>query len=383
MNNLPQHKKYFCYEIYKNISVWSSNNNVNYTPCSLFSGSIKTTDEVDLLTTWNSPEHIELKNNIDNNIPIKGCSVCYDMEENGLESRRMGASKLYTDYHHSADVNNTRPTGIDYSVGNLCNLKCMICNPGNSTSWISDYTKMYPHKSVDEFKFDKNENKILENTDMLVDIKNVHFHGGGEPLLSNFHVSLLEKIKQVKGLSDVRVFYNTNGTQRVSDDILKLWEECKLIEIYFSIDDVGERFNYQRTGAVWDTVTSNIQWYSKNMPHNHLFNINCVWSYLNLYYLDELYEWYLDNFSYNRYNDTTNFILQRAMGEFDVVGLNAEIKAMLLDKFKKHNNLIDVVNSIKTNNITQHDVFWNYVNKIDKIRKTSFKNICPEWASLL
>jgi hypothetical protein len=79
-------------------------------------------------------------------------------------------------------------------------------------------------------------------------------------LLSNAHVNLLKNVQQVKGLGDVRVFYNTNGTQTVSDEILNLWEKCKLIELYFSIDDVGTRFDYQRTGADWNQVIANLKY---------------------------------------------------------------------------------------------------------------------------
>ena len=100
------------------------------------------------------------------------------------------------------------------------------------------------------------------------------------------HINLLKRIQEVKGLTDVRVFYNTNGTQIVSDLVLELWKKCKLVELYFSIDDVGLRFDYQRTGAEWDQIVLNLQWYFEHMPHNHMFNINCTWGYLNLFYLD-------------------------------------------------------------------------------------------------
>jgi hypothetical protein len=194
-------------------------------------------------------------------------------------------------------------------------------------------------------------------------------------------VNLLKKIQQVKGLSDVRVFYNTNGTIKVSESILALWEKCKLIELYFSIDDVGPRFNYQRTGADWGEVLQNLQWYTDSMPHNHMFNINCVWSYLNLYYLDELVDWHRSSFSTNRYGDTVNLIFQKASDVWGIDHAPHDVKQLLLTKFKNYPELCNLVNSLKDGN--DHSKFWKKVDAVDQVRSTSFAKLCPEWSEIL
>ena len=38
----------------------------------------------------------------------------------------------------------------------------------------------------------------------------------------------------------------------------EIWQHFKLVEVAFSIDDVDERFEYQRANAVWAEVNSNI-----------------------------------------------------------------------------------------------------------------------------
>ena len=210
----------------------------------------------------------------------------------------------------------------------------------------------------------------------------MHIHGGGEPLMSNNHINLLKEIKKIKGLSDIRVFYNTNATQLASQELLELWKECQLIELYFSIDDIGDRFNYQRTGADWNAVTNNIKWYIENMPHNHMFNINCTWSYLNLYYLPDLVDWYRVNLSTNRYGDPVNLILQRVIGNFNILHLSDTVKNILIGRFSNYPQLTELVNSIKTSD-KNHQLFWNEIEKIDQVRQTSYKNLCPEWSQLL
>jgi hypothetical protein len=167
----------------------------------------------------------------------------------------------------------------------------------------------------------------------------------------------------------------------VPDSVLKLWEKCKLVELYFSIDDVGARFNYQRTGADWAQVLTNLQWYTVNMPHNHMFNINCVWSYLNLYYLNELVDWHRLLFNANRYGDPVNLIFQKAIGNFAINQLLPETKQMLLTRFKNYPELCELVNSLKDGN--NHSEFWTAINKIDQVRSTSFRKLCPEWSKFI
>ena len=191
-------------------------------------------------------------------------------------------------------------------------------------------------EDLKKFKYDKFNQIETFSPDLLKNIKNLHFNGGGDPLMSSNHINLLNEIKKIKGLSNVRVFYNTNATHRASCELLELWQECRLIELYFSIDDVGDRFNYQRSRADWNAVVNNLTWYKDNMPHNHMFNINCTWSSLNLYYLPELVDWYQSNFLTNRYGDPVNLIFQRAIGKFNILHLSATVKESLFNRYLKY-----------------------------------------------
>ena len=201
-------------------------------------------------------------------------------------------------------------------------------------------------------------------------------------MLSDNHVRLLQKIQEVKGLSDVRVFYNTNATQTVSNEILQLWEKCRLIELYFSIDDVGARFDYQRTGANWNKVNSTLDWFYANMPHNHMFNVNCTWSYLNFFYLNEVWDWWNKNFSSNRYGDPTNLIFQKAVGEFGLDHLSKISHETLQNKFQGYNNILPLVQSLNVSD-QPHSAFWKNISALDQVRGTDFKKIHPEWSKLL
>jgi hypothetical protein len=241
---------------------------------------------------------------------------------------------------------------------------------------------LFPDKNLDHYRFRKNQYITIDDLEYLSNIKLVHFHGGGDPVLSDAHVKLLQNIEASKGLSDVRVFYNINATNRVSDDVLDLWSRCNIVELYFSIDDVEDRFEYQRTGASWEHTVETINWFYNNMPANHMFKINCTWGYLNLYYLDELYRWHKENFAENRLGDPVNLIFQKCLHTYSLDWVSAKTMQMLQDKFMDIPEIFNLLSILEVKE-TPHTEFWDIVSRTDNIRNLNFRKLCPEWSKLL
>lgn len=370
-------KKYFCYEIFKNISVISHNGKIKYSPCSWYIGHTSESGTMDIETALQSSEHQILKKMIDDDQPIPGCEYCYSAEKNGLSSRRLASKQNYEEFIKDTKIEGNCLTGIDYSIGNLCNLKCVICHVGDSSAWHSDWKKLYPN-SKDE-KYDKHNQILLEDQGVLKNLKFIHFHGGGEPLMVDNHVKIL---KSIEDLSQIRVAYNTNGTVRPSQEVLELWEKCKLVEIYFSIDAVGDQFEYQRTNANWQEVNENIEWFKENMPHNHMFNINCVWSLLNVYYLDQVVDWKKDVIDTNRYGDPVNLIFQKVWGPTEINYLSPRALRSLGNKYQNYPELLKLIDPIPGMNKSQ-TMFIEYIKRLDAIREVDYKSSHKEWAELL
>jgi MoaA/NifB/PqqE/SkfB family radical SAM enzyme len=371
-------KKYFCYEIFKNISVISHNGKIQYSPCSWYSGHTSESDTIDIKTALQSNEHQKLKEMIMQDQSIPGCYRCYRDEKNGLQSRRMGAKQQYEEFFKDTNIDENSLTGLDYSLGNLCNLKCTVCEPMQSSSWKDDWKKLHPTDST-IYDYDKRNQIHFEDKSVLKDLKFIHFHGGGEPLMVDNHIKVLEKIDD---LSQTRVAYNTNGTIRPGKEVLEIWEKCKLVEIYFSIDAVGDKFEYQRTNADWQEVNDNIEWFKENMPHNHMFNVNCVWSLLNVYYLDQLVDWKREKLDTNRYGDPVNLIFQKAWGPTEINYLRPQALGALGRKYQNYPELLKLIDPIPAINKSQI-VFDNYIEKLDKIRGFDYKSLHKEWSELL
>ena len=233
-----------------------------------------------------------------------GCESCKRQEDAGIMSRRQGSAQWYDD----AGITDSKVELIrlDYWVGNTCNLACVICGPANSTTWKNELG-LSSHGTTSIV------NKFWNDLD-LTSLKFIHFHGG-EPLLNKDHVKLLAAVPDKQ---QVQITYNTNGTVQASQELLDIWAEFQLVEIDFSIDDIGKRFEYQRYPAVWTQTVDNLHWFINSAPHNTIFNINTTISWLNCFSIDSTEQWLRENFYVSKFNDPIQMRKQLAVGKFSI-----------------------------------------------------------------
>jgi len=126
---------------------------------------------------------------------------------------------------------------------------------------------------------------------LLPNIKYFEFTGG-EPWMIQEHFDLLQYAVDQGHSRNIDIHYNTNGTQ--SPDHEEIWKHFGRVDIAFSIDNVGDRFEYERFGASWTTVNETIDRTHAmkastcpNITTQLCFTINIQ----NVYYLDELLAW--------------------------------------------------------------------------------------------
>lgn len=222
------------------------------------------------------------------------CDYCVINEKNNIPSRRQSCKEPVVNTLKNLEIN----------LGNYCNLKCVICSNRDSSAWRKDAQAM-GLKTFENFKFDPDS-----VTADLSTVEWLHFNGG-EPLFTDVHLDILGRIPNPQQCS---VYYNTNGTICVKDSVFEIWSQFKLVKLIFSIDDVGERFNYQRTNADWKQVEANMFWYRDVAPVNMMFGVNRTISKLNQHHLQELEQWFEQNFSTNRLGDPNDFTQQVATG---------------------------------------------------------------------
>jgi len=213
-----------------------------------------------------------------------GCHMCWHHEEQGIPSQRQRTAKEYQIL--GVDTAHPQLTNIELDVGNLCNLKCLMCDEYNSSAILAENRRLGINvlNQRDIAWHDsafKNLKAILDQKPAVINIR------GGEPL---YNKKLLELVQSIPD-DDARAMclhITTNAT--VWDDT---WQQAlqrfRLIRFMFSIDAVGNIYEYIRYPASWSQVSANID--AMIQPPNVKPMIHTVVSNLNIGHLGDLIEW--------------------------------------------------------------------------------------------
>ena len=227
------------------------------------------------------------------------CRKCWNEERAGRTSKRMHTlnrlKHIIPDWEWTQDA--TPLLFIDFKLGNICNLKCRICGSWSSSQFAAEEIKFEGKDNI-HYQMLKDGAWPRENQsfwDNLVPVmKHVRYmeFTGGEPFMIQEHFDLLQRLVDAGVAKDVEIHYNTNGThfpERGED----IWKHFKTVEIAFSIDDVGPRFEYQRMNAVWDEVVANIDLFRnlKRRSQNIQLQVCSTVNVFNVMYLEDLAHW--------------------------------------------------------------------------------------------
>jgi len=231
------------------------------------------------------------------------CRKCWNEERAGRTSKRMHTinrlKHTITDTDWTTDA---KPLMfLDLKLGNICNLKCRICGSWSSSQFAAEEIAQLPkEEQKTSFPYQmlragawpkENQSFWHEIDNHLNDIRYIEFTGG-EPFMIDQHFDMLQGIIDRGIAHQVEIHYNTNGTQMPARCI-DIWPHFKTVEVAFSIDDLDQRFEYQRTNANWAEVQDNIQRFAllrQTMPNLQLQCCSTV-NVFNVHYIDQLAHW--------------------------------------------------------------------------------------------
>ena len=193
------------------------------------------------------------------------------------------------------------------SLGNTCNLKCRVCGPKFSSKWaveiLNNLDKRASKASADYNRLKKISWAELEDLDIWTDIENTVDHiselrfTGGEPMLIKKQFEVMRYMAAKPQAANINLHYTTNGTIDFPKDYRRDLTRFKSVSISLSIDDIGPRFEYQRSGACWSEVQENLKSYLdlKSKCPTLTLKVNTTVSIMNIFYLPELLDWYCDH----------------------------------------------------------------------------------------
>jgi MoaA/NifB/PqqE/SkfB family radical SAM enzyme len=258
----------------------------------------------DLSSIQNSDHMRDLRRQFLDHQRPSTCQRCWNEEDAGRKSKRLHTlDRLKHMVSDEVWLEDAKPLMfLDLKLGNICNLKCRICGSWSSSTFAAEELAEIPERDQRRESFHytmlrqgawpRNSPAFWQQlSSVMQQIRYIEFTGG-EPFMISEHFDLLQRLVEQGVAADIEIHYNTNGTQ-YPEKAPDIWRHFRHVEIAFSIDDVGERFEYQRSGAVWAEVNTNIQRFRelRHQQPNISLQVCCTVNIFNVLYLAEVAEW--------------------------------------------------------------------------------------------
>ena len=373
---------------------------------------------------WNGDNMKRIRKQVLGGVRPPECEPCFSLEDQGVESLRQrhvrgnipeARIKLYPRATDAMRSDFTMPFEIptmEIKLNNLCNLKCRMCHPGDSTSWndwseIKDYYKesgKVIYNLVEEHnlenkplldKFEDNPNWWESLEKNLPHFRRVEF-AGGEPLMDPQHYRILDMLKPYG--SNIEIKYATNGTTlgiSKGRTIHEYWPHFRSVAVNVSIDGIGNVYEYIRGNGDWSKVIQNVQQIQQVQNVSRVVGAVAV-QVSNVLILNRMIEYFLDDLGIVFYTNMVKYpnVLSVQTLPFDLKDL--AIKRLEMTKLKvpnfryvKENPILldltlgqiqGIINFIKAKDESH---LWpdtvEFNRRLDVTRNQSFTDVTPEF----
>lgn len=372
-------------------------------------------------------------------IPVQ-CQKCFTEEAAGHRSKRNWETEYWSTQGYTEEdvISKTTEDGtiepvipyIDLRFGTKCNLKCIMCSPHDSSMWISDWKKLHPKIKNEELKdlmqwnnkgnYDgASYNWYMNNPEFweelfqqIPNMKQLYF-AGGEPLIIDAHYDLLEKCIEMGYNEQIELRYNSNGVEW-KPELFDLWSKFKRVKFHYSIDSIEGMNDYIRYPSKWDHMVKQFHVLDET-PDNVEVTIACAVQILNIYYVPDLIKWKLEQ-GFKKINrwpfgaGLTNFHFVYHPAHLNVKVLPQWFKDKTQEKYEEFYQWLEdnwqlsgapdkqtfinapygikrlkgLISFMQSEDWSRRmPQFVEYINQMDDIRSTNFKETFPEMIRLL
>jgi MoaA/NifB/PqqE/SkfB family radical SAM enzyme len=340
-------------------------------------GSIRSQPIQDI---FKNPRFIEIKSNLESNKPDAYCQGCYRAESIAPGTSQQTA---FNDQFKSTTGRNLRLADIRWS--NVCNLACRYCNTHDSSQWRKLHNM--PIETVNRDYTESLFEELLANKDTIECL----YLLGGEPLLQKHNERLLDIVNHT-----VKIDMLSNLSVKLDNN--KIYEKLKSFpNVYWnlSFDNVGDRFEYVRHGANWQTFIDNVDRVCDDFGQSHVtfHPVYTIWNAINL---EEFYEFAAKrNFRVNwqlaiEKLDIHKGIQDLRTDSFIVFGHNKWVMERAIQEIERLNIVDPALEGIKQNLIANIDTnksaeFLTWTGKMEQFMPPTkpFAELWPELNTLL
>jgi MoaA/NifB/PqqE/SkfB family radical SAM enzyme len=372
---------------------------------------------------WNNDTMQRIRRQVLNNERPKECEPCFSLEDQGVESLRMrhisgkipeARINLYPNTVLQEVMPFEIPT-MELKLNNLCNLKCRMCHPMDSTSWNdwSEVKEFYKNENnimyaiVEEHNLENKPHldKFQDNPEwwsslekLLPHFRRVEF-AGGEPLMDPQHYRILDMLSEYGHQIEIKYATNLSMLGKGSRNIYEYWPKFKSVAVNVSIDGIGDSYEYVRGNADWDTMIANIKEIQSISNISRIVGAVTV-QVSNVLVLDKMIEYFLDDLGIVFHTHRVEYpkLLSAQVLPRELVALAIErlenIKAKVKDfkMVKKHPQLLlytlgQIQDNINYLNARDQSDKWNdcveFNHRLDKTRNQSFETVTPEFKKFI
>lgn len=254
-------KKPHCYAPFYNVYLRASSKESRV--CCMAVGSHQL-ESNEMSQVFNNPTAQSIRKSMLANEWHPSCRRCEEREDLGLESDR----QMYDAWYESAVENGVipadephqelmpEPRWADIRPSNLCNLKCRMCYPDNSTEvsreWseltspVNDVTLDNSYNKDELTQFSQRKQYKLPELNRVVNLKLL----GGEPTVQKEVFDILDKTEYNE---HSKVDITTNATTKQQfNGIQPYLKDIAQVGWCVSIDGTHEAYEYVRTPARWE-----------------------------------------------------------------------------------------------------------------------------------
>ena len=368
---------------------------------------------------WNNDTMQRIRRQVLNSERPAECAPCFSLEDQGVESLRQrhingvipeARINLYPNTRLQEIMPFEFPT-MEIKMNNLCNLKCRMCNPMDSTSW-NDWQEVEEHYiKEDNFLVKKINDLNLKNRpflDSFVDTDNwwdsfkkilpyfrrVEF-AGGEPLMDPTHYKILDMLAPYGDNIEIKYATNLTTLGKSNRTVWQYWPKFKSVAVNVSIDGIDTSYEYIRGNASWAELVNNIKQVQTIPNVSRIVGAVAV-QVSNVLILDKMIELFLNDLGIVFYTNMVQYpnvlsaqVIPNELKSLAVVKLKAVRELVPTFKLVKEHPMLEaltykqidgIINFILAKDNTH---LWNdcieYNRRLDVTRDQSFFDTTPEF----